>query len=381
MLRKSFALLLLLCSASAFGQIIKKDTSDLTFTGTKINPYSEEYDSTGHFTLSGYIDTYYASYTDTAGAGGFQKFPTAAPRSNQFGLNIAQLSVKYQSDRVRGVATLFWGDMPQCSWSPNFNFIQEANAGFRIAGKLWLDAGFFRTHIGLESIQPRENVTTSFATTTYFEPYYLSGAKLTWQQSHKWTFQLNVFNGFNTFVETNNKKAAGVSVNYAPTPKWNITFSSLYTDESPAGTLKKPRSYNNLIATYKSNQWTVGLESNFCWQQHSLMADSTKSAFMYSFLAAAKYRITRNWGFYARGELFSDPNEILTGPVVNANHSLTGLDVLGATIGIEYKPIPNAFFRIESRYLQTHTYERVFYYDGQSRHHREEVIASLGLWF
>jgi hypothetical protein len=75
-------------SSIAYAQIFKKDTTDLTFTGTRINPYAQEYDTTGKLKISGYIDTYYSYYTDTLGAGGYSKFPTSSPRNNQFGINI-----------------------------------------------------------------------------------------------------------------------------------------------------------------------------------------------------------------------------------------------------------------------------------------------------
>jgi hypothetical protein len=381
-MQKLFLAILLFCSLYGIAQPTKADTSDLTFTGTRINPYSQEFDSTGKVTVSGYIDTYYAYYTDTAGSGGFQKFPTAAPRSNQVGINILQVSAKYQSERLRGVATVFFGDCPQSAWSPHLNLIQEANAGFRIAGRWWLDAGFFRTHIGLESIQPRENITTSFATTTYFEPYFLSGAKLTWQHSEKLILQLNAFNGFNTFVETNSNKALGFSTAYAPDSRWSYTFSTIFCDESPDGFPRNQlRNYNNLVAVYKSPRLTIGLEGNFGWQQHSGLTDSSATAYMCSALAAAKYRFTHHWGIYGRGEIYTDPDEMLTGPVQNADHTLTGLDVVGFTGGIEYKPIPNAYLRTEYRFLQTKPSERIFFYNSGSVNYRNEIIVSLGLWF
>ena len=362
---------------------IKTDTTDLTFTGTRINPYSIEYDTSGKVKLSGYIDTYYAGYSDTVGPGGFSKFPTAAPRPNQFGLNIAQLSAKYQSNHYRGTATLFFGDTPKSSWSPYYNMIQEANLGFRIYKKLWFDAGFFRTHIGLESIQPRENICISFATTTYFEPYYMSGAKLTWEHSKAWTFQLNAFNGFNNFVENNKNKAVGASVAYTPNDKLNVTFSTIVSDESPDYIKRKmTRNYNNLIMVYNTHRLTIGLEGNFGMQTNSVLKDTTATAYMFSTLAAAKYRITAKWAGYARGEYFTDPNEMLTGPVVNSNHNLTGLDILGGTIGIEYKPIPNSYLRLEFRDLKTSgNAEKIFYYNNMSTNTRYEYIVGLGVWF
>lgn len=375
-------LLFLLFYAEVTGQIIRPDSTDLTFKSTDLSPYDQEYDSTGKVQVSGYIDTYYSYYTDSSGSGGYQKFPTIAPRNNQFGLNIVQISALYHAERFRGIATVFFGDTPNSCWSPEFNMIQEAHVGFRIIKKLWLDAGFFRTHIGLESIQPRENVSSSIAIATYFEPYFLSGAKLTWQQSDAWTFQLNAFNGFNTFIESNSNKVLGFSTSYSPKGKWSATFGTVVCDESDDGSKPdKFRNYNNLITIYKTRRLILGMEVNFGFQQHSKLTDSSATAYVASGLIAAKYRITDHWGIYGRCEIFSDPDEILTGPIVNENHTLTGLDIIGGTAGIEYKPIPNAFFRIEGRYLQTKSTERIFFYNNASRNFRNELIVSFGVWF
>lgn len=360
----------------------KKDTSDLTFKGTRFNPYDVDYDTTGQLSFSGYIDAYYAGYTDTAGLGGFQKFPTTAPRNNQFGLNIAQFGAKYQSRRFRGTATVFFGDIPRATWSSHFNFIQEANLGFRIYKKLWLDAGFFRTHIGLESIQPRENITMSIATATYFAPYYLSGAKLTWEQSSKWAFQINAFNSFNGFVENNANKALGFSVSYTPGEHLSIILNSIVCDESPDGYPQdQTRSYTNLMGVYKTRHWTIGLETNYGIQTNSKLNDSTSNAQVFSTILAVKYRITPMWALYTRGVFYTDPDEMLTGPVLNQNHELTGLDIFDGTFGIEYKPVPNSFFRVEGRVVQTEKHERIFYYDGRSTNLRYEGIVGVGVWF
>lgn len=362
-------------------QIFKKDTTDLTFTGTRINPYAQEYDTTGKVKISGYIDTYYSYYSDTLGPGGYSKFPTSSPKNNQFGINILQISAKYESQRMRGVATLFYGDIPLSAWSQNLNFIQEANVGFRIYKKLWLDAGYFRTHIGLESIQPRENITSSISMTTYFEPYFLAGAKLTWQQSEKWTYQINVFNGFSTFVETNKNKAVGFSIAYTG-QRWSHSLSSITCDEYPSYVTKSHfRHYTNYIGVFKTQHVVLGLEGNFGYQLNSKLNAPNKTAYIFSGIAAFKYRFTHFIAAYTRVELFSDPDEILTGPIENENHTLTGLDILGGTLGFEYKPIPNAFVRIESRVLKTKASERIFYYNNHSNNIRWEGILSIGLWF
>ena len=390
-MKKSYLIhLILLCCLAISSQLFSQkhkifhlhDSVDLTFSGTRIDPYSQEYDTTGKVVFTGYLDTYYAHYSDTVNENGFVKFPTIAPRNNQFGLNIFQLSAKYNSNRFRSTMTIFGGDCPKSSWSEFFNFVQEANAGFRLYKKLWLDAGFFRSHIGLESIQPRENMTMSEATATYYEPYFLSGVKLTWNQSEKLAFQLNAFNAFNQFVETNKNKAIGFSLAYTPKSSITANFSTIICDESPSSLkYNRMRIYNNFCYTYKVKYLVIGLEANFGIQSNSQLIDSTKVASIFSGIVAIKYRFTPIWATYTRGEVFSDPNEILTGPVMNSNHQLVGLDVIGGTVGIEWKPIPNSYFRLESRYLHTKSDENLFFFKDRSSNQRFEFIVGFGVWF
>jgi hypothetical protein len=358
----------------------EKDSSYLTFSGTKINPYDLEFDSKGKLVISGYIDCYYALYSDSSNASGFSKFPTISPRNNQFALNMAQVSAKYISPRFRSTITLFTGDIPRSAWSEVHNNIQEANMGFQLHKKLWLDVGFFRTHIGLESIQPRENMTLSLATTTYFEPYYLSGAKLTYQHNEKWNFQLNAFNSFNQFLETNKTKAFGLSISHNPNANTSFTYSSLYCDESSSNRYQHARLYNNLCLIHKSSRWMIGAEINYGLQKNAALTAPNKTAQMVSGLIAVRYRMTHLWSLYSRGEFFDDPNEILTGPVYNENHNIVGPKILGGTIGIEYKPIPNSYVRLEHRSL-TNQDGNIFQYQNKPSHYRSEFLMGLGVWF
>jgi hypothetical protein len=248
--------------------------------------------------------------------------------------------------------------------------------------KVWFDAGFFRTHIGLESIQPRENITLSLASTTYYEPYFMSGAKLTWQPSDQWTIQLNAFNSFNQFVETNRNKAVGFSIGYIPSARSSFSFSSIFSDElqhqdeSP----RHVRAYNNFCYTYRSSRVVIGAEGNFGAQQRSVITDTTSMAFMYSALLACKYRLTPKWAVYARGEWFHDPDEILTGPLYNEYHQIVGAEISGATCGVEFKPIPNSYVRAESRILHERA-EHIFVLSDEPSSNRYEVLFGMGLWF
>lgn len=356
---------------------------DLAFEGTRITERDEHYDSTGKITLSGYVSAYYAYYTDSVGLGKYENFPTSAPISNAFSLNMLMISAKYSSTKLRGTFTLHYGDIPSSAWSSQYNLIQEANIGFKIVKGIWFDAGFFRTHLGVESIQPRENITSSISTVTYYEPYYLSGAKLTFHLSSKFSVQVNAFNGFNTFIETNNTKAFGFSAVYDATDKLSFNFNSLYCDESPDNQLRKQdRLYNNFYFTYKSKRFDLAGEVNYGIQKNSLLSDTTATANILSTLLVARLRLNKKLSIYSRGEYFKDQNEILTGPVLNEFHKLVGLNLWGVTAGLEVKPIANSYLRFEWRQIQTQDDdEKVFYYNQSYHNQRNEFIAALGFWF
>ncbi|MBL0016162.1 MAG: outer membrane beta-barrel protein [Bacteroidetes bacterium] len=335
-----------------------------------------EGDSTeSKFKIGGFGEAYFALYSDSTGTE-FQKFPTSAPRNRQFGLNMLYLSAQYSSNKARGNLGLQFGDIPLSSWDPRLNMIQEANIGLRFHPKIWLDAGFFRTHIGMESIQPRENVTTSIAVTTYFEPYFLSGAKLSFLASEKLTLQVQAFNGFNNFIENNRNKAFGASAIYVFGPKAAVTLNSIFSNEATDGMVAKNRLYNDIYYVYRGEKVDFGAEFNFGMQTNSGLADSTAMAFIYSGILLAKYKF-EHFGIYARGEFFEDSDEILTGPVENSNHQLVGINLVAGTLGIEFKPLPNAYLRLESRYLQTTELEDIFYWKGEFHHYRRP--AGVGL--
>src|SRR5256885_5256865 len=75
--------------------------------------YSQNTGILSALSFSGYADAYVAYYTDSVGIGNYQKFPSVSPRSESFGLNVAQLSAKYAAERVRATITLHYGDIPR----------------------------------------------------------------------------------------------------------------------------------------------------------------------------------------------------------------------------------------------------------------------------
>lgn len=349
---------------------IQRDSTAL-FGGTGISKRSTEEAS---LLIGGYVSTYYAYYTDETNINGMVQAPAVAPRNKEFGLNMALISLKYNSKNVRGNFGLHYGDIPKAIWPAELNMIQEANAGFRIVKGLWLDAGVFRSHIGVESTQPRENVATSMSLVDNYEPYYFSGAKLTYVLNSKLTLQINAFNSFNTLVDYNKDKLVGFSIVYDPNDKISITYNFVTGDETPdTVSLKQRRYYNDLYATMRFNKLSLTLEANYGWQENSDMKDTSKSAVFYSGVAVLKYQYVKKSSLYLRGEYLSDANRALTGSLAFGDY------VMGTTLGVEYKPFSNVAFSAESRILQAEN--AIFKEKNYKTNQRYEFILCLDVSF
>lgn len=352
---------------------VLSNDSVVTFGGTRIATKTD----TAEFhklELSAYVSSYYAHYSDEIENSGFVQFPTMAPRNDQFGLNIAQIGMQYQDQNFRGNITLHYGDIPESNWPKPFTLIQEAHAGFKLVKNLWLDAGFFKTHIGIESVQPRENITSSMAVISYYEPYFLSGAKLTYQATNKLSLQLNIFNGYNEYVENNKNKALGFSALYEFNKNFSITYNVLTCDETPDNVkTKHQRIFHNLYGNFSTKKFSLGAEVNHGTQKNSALRDTSLTASMFSGLVVAKYQMLKKLGVYTRGEYYSDKNRIFTGNLDLGNY------ITGITGGVEFKPIKNAALSTEYRLLEC---DNLIFKEGNTlTNQRHELIICLDVWF
>lgn len=335
------------------------------------------------FTISGYVDAYYAYYTDSLKSGSYQKFPAISPRSNSFGINIFQLSGYYEADKVRSTATLHFGDLPDAAWSPVYNFIQEANVGYRVCKKVWVDAGFFKTHIGTEALLPKDNITSSVALITFYEPWWQSGVRISYNPSDKFQSALYIVNGYNEFVATSRKKSLGLALSYALGTKGSIGYYNLVGDQSPDGNKTTHiRFLNNLVFSYEfCKKFKILLGFDYISQQHSDLVDTTKNAYVYSSIVVLNYKFSPKVGIYSRFETFSDACGMLTGTIIDSSNYISGYISGGLTLGLEYKPTENSYIRLEGRELQMDPAQKIFYTNGAYTNKRGEVMLNAGIWF
>lgn len=333
-------------------------------------------------TLSAYVDAYLATYSNELPQQEFQPYITASPRGNSFSVNIAQFGIHYEHDKMRGNFVYHIGDIPQATWSSDFTNLQAANVGVKITDGLWLDAGFFTTHIGMESFMPKNNMLSSTAYITYNEPFYQAGAKLSYQAEEKWYFELWGLNGYNNFVDNNDAKSIGALINYAFSDNTSLTYTNIYGRESEDGAgAKQKRFYHNI---YLNQNWndkallTIGFD--YGTQTNSDLNNPDKTATMYGALATLRYQFNPKFSITGRGEIFNDENGFISGTMVNTQNEITGLQLAAFTLGMEYRPIDNAYVRAEGRYTAAKDDLEIFINDGKPTNKRYALLLTMGFY-
>lgn len=313
--------------------------------------------------FGGYADGYYSYYTN-ANEVALQQHDCIGAYHNNFGLNIAQLTAAYNSDRMRGVLTLHTGDIPAITWAGTYRNIQEANAGVRLAKGLWLDMGFFKTHVGTESFLPKDNLMSIITLGTFYGPFYQSGARLSYDTKSEWHFELHAINGYNLHIDNNNFKTFGVLVSHDFGDHFGMGYSAMAGQERVGQLRDGYLIYQNIFANwnYKKLDVQVGLDVAVAnqWRPAAVVAGWLPNSLIAG-LATIKYHFTEKFATSCRAEIFSDESNINSfsySPWVNSitgmsrlSPDASGMTVLGATLGFEYAPTPNGFLRIESRTL------------------------------
>jgi len=343
---------------------------------------AQKIDTISTFSITAYADAYYAYYTDSAGPGKFEKFAAISPRSNTPSINTAQVAFTYSADKIRATAVFHYGDVALSSWSPVYNNIQEAHVGFKVYSKLWIDAGFFKSHFGTESLMPVDNIASSLAAGTYYEPFYESGIRLNFDPTKKLEINLFLLNGYNMLVDNNNKKSFGMGITYTINDYCGIGYTNYIGDDTPPdSTANHLRIAQNVFLNYQRGKIKAQIGADYFLQQNSDLSQQKLYASMYTALASLKYQWTKQFAVYGRGEIFHDPNGFVSTIIIDNTGHQTGYKLFGITSGAEYKPTPESYVKLEGRWLQMNKDQYIFNNNGTTYNNRFEIMVHAGVTF
>ena len=304
----------------------------------------------GTLSVSAYADGYFAVYTGQLGPRELQPFATASPRDNTLGINVAQVGLHYTSDRVRSEVILHYGDIPEATWDEQFRPVQTAYAGLRLRENLWLDVGFFATHIGGEGFLPKDNMLSQTAVLTYNEPFYQAGAKLTYTPTPDWEVELWGLNGYNLFLDDNDAKSLGVNVSYGGVEDWSLSYGNVFGREGPDDAPTRPfRLYQYVSADFDRGgrwRWFSSLDQGL---QTDTRDGGTATAYVWVGQTTLRYRLTGHYAVTARAEFYDDPVGFISGTFPRGMGEEEGLRWVALTLGAEWAPTEDSYLRLEGR--------------------------------
>lgn len=323
-----------------------------------------------NFEISAGIDFYYAYDTDYDIIE--RQFSAVSPYRDEFRINLAQFSLAYNSDIIRGKIAVHYGDIQKYSWDTEIPNLQEANIGFSPADGLWVDAGYFLTHIGAESF-PSENFFSSLSLSSYYQPFYQSGIKIGYDFSEKFSSSLFLLNGYDVIEDNNRNKSFGMQISYSPVEQLQIVYNNIIGNENPAGTTGQTGMLNNLIFYLNPCQrleTILGLDIGL--RENSDMGNPENTAYSYGAMFSARYKMHPKFSTAVRGEFYQDMNGIYSDVIEDGR----GMKGNGITFEVEYNPVENSYIRLETRYLRLDKDYLNIFYNGYDR---AEIILSAGI--
>ncbi len=314
-------------------------------------------------TFGAFVDGYYAwdvgrpPTRDRSFAGG-ALFTTQPSRHNEFNVNLAFAEAVLTGPRVRGRLAVQAGTSVQSNYSvepsegtvsgPSLaQLLQEAVVGYRIADALWVDAGIFFSHMGMESWISRDNPTYTRSLTADYSPYYSTGAKLTWAAAPKLTARLDVVNGWQNVSEANDGKGAGIRLDYAPTQGATLSYYNFFSEES--GT--RLRTFNGVGAKVARGPWTLLGQLDVGTQRRARDVGGASS--WINTAGILRYRVAPLVALSGRVEFADDEDGVVLGTGVREEDALpvpnAPFRALGGSLGIDVQPQARVLWRTEAR--------------------------------
>ncbi len=310
-------------------------------------------------TVTGYVEVYY-SHDFTAPKTNQERpeFLYNHRRNREVNINLAFIKAAYTSDRLRANLALQVGNYAQYNYAAEQELtknIFEANAGVKLSknSDLWLDAGIFASHIGFESAISKDCWTLTRSMAAENSPYYLSGAKLTYNSGNgKWTLLGMLTNGWQRVKKLDgyNGPAATTQVQYRPSAKLTLNWSSFVGSDRP-DSLRQGRFFNNIYAIINPSGrfgvivgFDIGADRKPVVRTGSNQRVGAGSYVWYSPVVIARYKTSDRGYVNGRVEYYDDLNGVII-----ATGTFNGFRTVGYSLGYDYAILPTALFRVEGK--------------------------------
>ncbi|WP_421826543.1 porin [Larkinella sp.] len=322
--------------------------------------FAQSVDSTNSsasgLTLSGYAELYYVQDLDQPRAQERPGFLYNHKRNREVNVNLAFLKAAYANEGVRANLAIQVGTYAQYNYAaeqPLLRNIYEANAGVKLSKNrdLWLDAGVFSSHIGFESAVSRDCWTLTRSMLAENSPYYLAGAKLTYNTPNgKWTLLGSVLNGWQRInrLPGYTKPAFSTQVQFRPSSKVTLNWST-FLGADHADSLDQPRFFNNFYAIINpTGKFGLTLGFDIGAERKPIVDEGILKRYVwYSPVILFRYATSSKSYVAGRVEYYNDPNGVIINTL--SAERPNGFKTWGYSVNYDYHILPNAVWRIEYR--------------------------------
>ena len=303
--------------------------------------------------ISGFADVFYVYDFNQPRGTDRQPFLFNHNRHNEFNLNLGLVKLDLKHIKYRANLALQSGTYTNDNYAAEpepLKNIFEANIGISLNKKnnLWLDAGIFPSHIGFESAISIDNRTLTRSLLAEHSPYFLTGAKLTYIPTDKWEITGLILNGWQRIqrLQGNSLLSFGTQVNYSPTEKTMLNWSTFMGTDDP-DTTRRMRYFNNLYGQFQLTE-KLGLTVGFDIGTQQRLKGSSGYDFWFSPVIIGQFTIHKIWRAAIRAEYYQDE----TGIIIPTG-TIHGFRTAGLSLNFDYSPTQNISCRLEGRWLNS----------------------------
>lgn len=329
--------------------------------------------------LSGFVDVFYVYDFNEPTTNFRQPFFYNHNRQNEFNLNLGMIKLALEQPKYRANFVLQTGTYATDNYAAENDVMKnvyEANIGISLNEKnnLWLDAGILSSHIGFESAISMDNPTLTRSILAENSPYFLSGAKLTYNPSKQWEFAALVCNGWQRIkrVEGNSLPSFGTQIAYYPSEKLTLNWSTFIGTDDPDET-RRMRYFNNFYGLFQLTE-KINLTAGFDIGLQQESKNSERYNNWFSPIAIAQYQINKRWKTAVRAEYYQDE----TGVII-PTETVNGFKTSAFSLNFDYSPIPVIAWRIEGRFLKSN--DAIFVTEDSTSKNNFFIGTSIAIQF
>ena len=303
--------------------------------------------------ISGFADVFYVYDFNQPQGTERQPFLFNHNRHNEFNLNLGFIKLGLEQTKYRANLALQTGTYANDNYSAEPGLLKsifEANIGISLNKKnnLWLDAGVLPSHIGFESAISIDNWTMTRSILAENSPYFLTGAKLTFNPNQKWEIAGLILNGWQRIqrLQGNSLPSFGTQISYNPTEIITFNWSTFIGTDDP-DTTRRMRYFNNFYGQFQLSE-RFGLITGFDIGTQQRVKKSSVYDLWFSPVIIGQFTINNNWKTAIRAEFYQDE----TGIIIPTG-TINGFKTTGLSLNFDYSPTQNIICRLEGRWLNS----------------------------